>query len=74
VAASDSQITTDVKSEMSVDAVGKDVKIGVITTDGVVALTGSLATQDAIDHVRDVVAKVKDVRSVDTSALILANL
>jgi hypothetical protein len=28
-----------------------------------------MATQDAIDHVKGVAEKVKDVKSVDTSAL-----
>ena len=74
LATADSQITTDVKSEIAVDTLSKDVSIGVITTNGVVALSGSLTSQDAIDHVKEVVAKVKDVKSVDTSALILVNL
>jgi hyperosmotically inducible protein len=69
-AASDSQITTDVKSRIA----GDNPNIGVTTTHGVVALTGNLASQDAIDHVKDVAGKVKDVKSVDTSALILASL
>jgi hyperosmotically inducible protein len=73
-AVSDSQITTDVKSEIAGDSLSKDLDIGVTTTHGVVALTGSLASQDAIDHVKDVAGKVKDVKSVDTSALILASL
>jgi hyperosmotically inducible protein len=73
-AASDRQITTDVKSELAGDSLSKDVNIGVTTTQGVVVLTGSLASQDAIDHVKDVAGKVKDVKSVDTSALILASL
>jgi hyperosmotically inducible protein len=70
LAASDSQITTDVKSQIA----GDNPNIGVTTTHGVVALTGNLASQDAIDHVKDVAGKVKDVKSVDTSALILASL
>jgi hyperosmotically inducible periplasmic protein len=73
-AASDSQITTDVKSQFAGDSLSKDANIGVTTTHGVVALTGNLASQDAIDHVKDVAGKVKDVKSVDTSALILASL
>ena len=73
-AASDSQITTDVKSEIAGDSLSKDANIGVTTTHGVVALTGNLASQDAIDHVKDVAGKVKDVKSVDASALILASL
>ncbi len=70
--ASDSQITTDVRSEIAGDGRSKD--IGVTTTHGVVALTGSLASQSAIDHVKDVGGKAKDVKSVDASALILASL
>jgi hyperosmotically inducible protein len=75
VAASDSQITTDVKSEIAGDSsLSKDAHIGVTTSAGVVALTGSLASQDAIDHVKDVAGRVKDVKSVDTSALLVASL
>jgi hypothetical protein len=70
----DSQITTDVKSQLAGDSLSKDVNIGVTTTDGVVALTGTLASQIAIAHVKDVAGKVKDVKSVDTSALVLASL
>jgi hyperosmotically inducible protein len=74
LAASDGQITTDVKSQLAGDSLSKGVNIGVTTTHGVVALTGTLASQNAIDHVKDVAGKVKDVKSVDTSALVLARL
>lgn len=74
LAASDTQITTDVKSQLAGDSLSKDATIGVTTTDGVVALTGTLASQNAIAHVKDVAGKVKDVKSVDTSALVLASL
>jgi hypothetical protein len=74
LAASDSQITTDVKSELASDSLSKDANIGVTTTRGVVALTGTLVSQSAIDHVKDVAGKAKDVKSVDASALILASL
>jgi BON domain len=73
-AASDGQITTDVKSQLGSDSLSKGVNIGVTTTHGVVALTGTLTSQNAIDHVKDVAGKVKDVKSVDTSALVLASL
>ena len=73
-AASDSQITTDVKTAIAGDVAVKDYTIGVSTTDGVVALTGSVASQGDIDQVKDVAGKVKDVKRVDTSALILASL
>jgi hyperosmotically inducible periplasmic protein len=73
-AASDSQITTDVRSEIAGDGLSKGVNIGVTTTHGVVVLTGSVASQEAIDHVKDVAGKVAGVKSVDTSALVLASL
>jgi hyperosmotically inducible protein len=72
--ASDSQITTDVKSQIAGDTLSRDVSIGVTTTHGVVALTGSLASQDAIDHFKEVAREVPGVKSVDTSALVLASL
>ena len=74
LAASDSQITTDVKAKIAGDSSSKDGNIGVTTTHGVVVLTGSLASQEAIDHVKVVAAEVQDVKSVDTSALVLASL
>ncbi len=67
--ASDSEITASVKSQIAVDSPGSGAAIGVNTSNGVVALTGSLATQADIDHIKLVVAGVKDVKSVDTSAL-----
>jgi hyperosmotically inducible protein len=68
-AGSDNRITTEVKSQFAADSISKDVDIGVTTTQGVVVLTGTLVTQDAIDHVRNVAEQVKDVKSVDTSAM-----
>jgi hypothetical protein len=68
-AASDSDITANVKSALAVESSGKYASIGVGTTNGVVALTGSLVSQDDIDHLKLVVAGIKDVKSVDTTAL-----
>jgi len=68
-AGSDSRITTELKSQFAADSISKDVDIGVTTTQGVVVLTGTLVTQDAIDHVKNVAEKVKDVKSVDASAM-----
>jgi hyperosmotically inducible periplasmic protein len=70
---SDSRITTELKSQFAADSVSKDVDIGVTTTQGVVVLTGTLVTQDAIDHIKNVAEKVKDVKSVDTSAMKIAS-
>jgi hyperosmotically inducible protein len=68
-AGSDSRITAELKSQFAADSLSKNVDIGVTTTQGVVVLTGTLATQDAIDHVKNVAEKVEDVKSVDTSAM-----
>jgi hyperosmotically inducible protein len=67
--ASDSWITTKVKSEILADSVSKGFKVGVTTTHGVVVLDGALGNQDAIEHVKKVAAKVRGVKSVDISAL-----
>ena len=72
-AVSDSWITTKVKSEILADSVSKGFKVGVKTRHGVVTLKGALANQDAIDHVKDIAAQVKGVKSVDTSALSIAS-
>ncbi len=57
------------KSRLAADNVTKDANISVTTTQGVVVLTGTLASQDALDHVRVLAQNVPDVKSVDTSAL-----
>jgi|HubBroStandDraft_1064217.scaffolds.fasta_scaffold13083_2 hyperosmotically inducible protein len=72
-AASDSQITADVESQIVGDS-PSNVNIGVTTTHGVVVLSGSVANQGAIDHVKDVAGNVPGVKSVDSSALVLASL
>ncbi len=71
--ASDSWITTKVKSEIMADSVSKGFDVSVTTTHGVVVLKGNLANQDAIDHVKDLTEKVKGVKSVDTSSLKIAS-
>jgi hyperosmotically inducible protein len=71
---SDSRITAELKSQFAADSISKNVDIGVTTTQGVVVLTGALVTQDAIDHVKDVAEKVKDVKSVDTSAMTISSI
>lgn len=68
---SDSWITTKVKSELLADSVSKGFDVIVDTKGGVVVLKGELANQDAIDHVKDIAAKIEGVKSVDTSALVI---
>ncbi|MHB8742961.1 MAG: BON domain-containing protein [Sulfuricaulis sp.] len=68
-AVSDSWITTKVKSEILADSVSKGFDVSVKTIHGVVVLKGSLANQDAIDHVKDIAGKVDGVKSVNTAGL-----
>lgn len=70
---SDSWITTKVKSEILADSMSKGFKVSVKTLHGVVVLSGSLASQDAIEHVKDIAAKVKGVKSVEVSAITIAS-
>lgn len=69
---SDTWITTKVKSQVLADSVSKGFEINVDTRDGVVVLKGVLVSQAAIDHVKDIAAKVEGVKSVDVSALFVA--
>jgi hyperosmotically inducible periplasmic protein len=72
-AVSDSWITTKVKSELLADNVTKGFEVNVVTTHGVVVLTGRLANRDAIAHVKDIVEKVDGVKSVDTTDLTVSD-
>lgn len=67
--ASDSWITTKVKSEILADSASKGFEVNVTTTDGVVVLTGVLGNPEAIVRVREIAAKVEGVKAVDTTAL-----
>ena len=69
----DSWITTKVKSEMLADSVTKGFEVKVETMHGVVVLKGTLANQDAIDHIKDIAAKVDGVKSVNVAELTVAN-
>ncbi|PXX33830.1 MULTISPECIES: BON domain-containing protein [Burkholderia] len=71
-AVSDSWITTKVKSRILSDSVSKGFDVSVMTTHGVVTLKGSLASQHAIDHVRNIARSVKGVRHVNTGELFVA--
>ncbi len=66
---SDSWITTKVKAEILADSTNKGFEVNVNTVRGVVILEGRLDSQDAIDHVKDIAAKVEGVKSVDTKNL-----
>lgn len=70
---SDSWITTKVKSEILANSVSKAFKVSVKTKKGAVSLTGKLPTQDAIDLVKMTAEKVKGVKSVDVSGLVIGS-
>ena len=72
-AVSDSWITTKVKPEILANSVSKAFKVGVKTKRGVVSLKGKLPSQDAIDLVKMIAEKVKGVKSVDVSGLVIGN-
>jgi hyperosmotically inducible protein len=68
-AASDGWITTKVKSEILASSLPRGFEVGVKTTHGVVVLTGSLASPDAVEQVKAIARKVEGVKSVDVSGL-----
>jgi osmotically-inducible protein OsmY len=68
--ASDSQITSAVKSQISGSSASNNVDVS--TTNGVVALAGSMPSQDAIDQVKQAAQSVNGVKHVDTSALVVS--
>lgn len=73
LAVTDSWITAKVKAEILANSVFKAFKVGVTTKDGFVTLTGTLPNQDAIDLVKMIAEKVKGVKSVDASALVIGS-
>jgi hyperosmotically inducible protein len=67
--ASDSWITTKVKSALLADSVTKGVDISVSTTSGVVTLSGTLASSDQVAHAVATAKKIKGVKSVESDDL-----
>jgi hyperosmotically inducible protein len=65
----DSWITTKVKSELAEAKNVKSTDISVTTTEGVVALTGTVTSTREKSHVIHITKMVKGVKSVDASGL-----
>jgi hyperosmotically inducible protein len=65
----DSWITTKVKSEFAASRQVKGTDISVSTTDGMVTLTGTVATAKEKNKAVHIAHKVKGVKSVDASGL-----
>lgn len=65
----DAWITTKVKSEFAAKKSVKGSDISVSTTDGVVTLTGTVATAKEKTHATAIAKSIKGVKSVDASGL-----
>jgi hyperosmotically inducible periplasmic protein len=69
--AQDSQITATVKSEVATAAPISD--LNVTTTNGVVALAGSVPSEDAVDQAKQAALRVAGVKQVDASGLTVSD-
>jgi hyperosmotically inducible periplasmic protein len=67
--ADDTWITTKVKSEFAANKGVKGSDISVSTAEGVVTLTGTVATAKEKSHAESIAKKIKGVKSVDASGL-----
>jgi BON domain len=70
--ASDSAIAKAAQSEIAADSSNSGANVAVTSQDGVVILSGTVPSQDALNRVKAAAARVKDVKSVDSSAVIVA--
>lgn len=66
---SDSWITTKVKSELFSDSLTKGFDVKVVTTKGVVVLSGKLPNEDAVKRAKELAEKVDGVKSVNADDL-----
>lgn len=68
-AASDTWITTKIRSSLMADSLTRSSNIGVKTMGGVVTLTGRVATQEEYDRILQTVRGIKGVKKVITTDL-----
>lgn len=68
-AASDTWITTKVKSQLVADSTARNADVSVKTRNGAVALSGTAGSQQDIDHIKELAQSVDGVKSVDTAGL-----
>jgi hypothetical protein len=69
--ASDTWITTKIKSAIYADSISQGFEVGVTTLHGEVVLDGDLNDQQSVDHVTNIAKGVEGVKNVDTSRLII---
>jgi hyperosmotically inducible protein len=67
--ATDTWITTKVKSELATTSDVKSMNVDVKTVDGVVTLTGTLANELAVEKAISAAKSVKGVKSVEATGL-----
>jgi hyperosmotically inducible protein len=67
--ASDSWITTKVKSTLLADHMTKGLNIGVKTMNGTVSLSGNVSSQEEFDRAVQVAKNIKGVKNVNTTQL-----
>jgi hyperosmotically inducible protein len=68
-AITDTAVTTKVKTALLADDRTKGMSISVTTTDGVVALSGSVSSSTEKSAAQDIASKIDGVKKVDTSGL-----
>ena len=66
----DSAITAKIKAEILSDPLLKVSQIDVITTNGVVKLSGKVESQQSIDRAMEIARSVKGVKSVENSLVL----
>lgn len=71
--ADDTWITTKVKSEFAANKSVKATDISVSTSEGVVTLTGTVATAKEKSHAEQIAKKIKGVKKVDASGLTVSS-
>ena len=67
----DSVITTKVKAEISIDPMLKSSNIEVTTVNGVVKLSGTVDSEEAVDRAISAADTQKGVKSVETADLVV---
>lgn len=73
-ATSDTWITTKVKTALLADSDAKGFDVKVETNNGVVTLQGEMDSQSAINHVKEIAAKIDGVKSVNVTAMRVSQL
>jgi hyperosmotically inducible protein len=68
----DSAITAKIKAEILSDPLLKVAQINVVTTNGVVKLSGDVDSQQSIDRALEIVRSNRDVKSVENSLAVKA--